>query len=331
MNDTSSDSSLAEGQPSGPGVETRDTLAEAARKTLRMHFLRMVAEESATIEGLEVEALHAMRVATRRMRAALRVFESYLDPAMVGPWIGELQRIGRRLGAVRDMDIFREKTEAYLLQTGAEAGSDLSPLMRAWDAAHTSARHALLDHLTSRRYRRFKRLFDAALTTKFPSVHPSASTVADLGEQLIRQRLGIVYSLGQLLSEPNPSLVLFHQLRIEVKSARYLLEFLQEVLGPEAMLAIADLRAIQDHLGNLQDAVVACSHIENVLTWGIWHAPRQPHTLWCRCPVDAGDVSTYLTYRRDEIEGLVATFPEQWQRLQTPDFAQALNRALRVR
>ena len=52
---------------------------EAARKTLLFHFERMLKHEPGTREGEDAEELHDMRVATRRMRAALRVFDGYID------------------------------------------------------------------------------------------------------------------------------------------------------------------------------------------------------------------------------------------------------------
>ncbi len=49
-------------------------MSEAGRKTFRFHFRRMVYNEPGTRLGEDIEAMHDMRVATRRMRAAFRVF-----------------------------------------------------------------------------------------------------------------------------------------------------------------------------------------------------------------------------------------------------------------
>ena len=57
-----------------PGVLASDNVAEAGRKVLRFHLARMIAREPGTREGSDPEELHGMRVATRRMRAAWRVF-----------------------------------------------------------------------------------------------------------------------------------------------------------------------------------------------------------------------------------------------------------------
>jgi adenylate cyclase class IV len=64
--------------PKSPGVLTDDHLAEAGRKVLRFHLARMMAREAGT-RGGDAEELHAMRVATRRQRAAWRVFGDAFD------------------------------------------------------------------------------------------------------------------------------------------------------------------------------------------------------------------------------------------------------------
>ena len=94
-----------------PGVRADDTMAEAADKILLFQLRRMIEHEPGTRKGEDIEELHDMRVATRRMRAALRLFEAFLDPEALRPFLKTLRRTGRTLGAVRDLDVFWEKTE----------------------------------------------------------------------------------------------------------------------------------------------------------------------------------------------------------------------------
>ena len=70
-----------------PGLQAGDTMAEAARKTLLYHLQKMMQHEPGTREGEDPEELHDMRVATRRMRAALRVFEDYLAMDRYKPFL----------------------------------------------------------------------------------------------------------------------------------------------------------------------------------------------------------------------------------------------------
>ena len=74
---------------------------------------------------------------------------------------------------------------------------------------------------------------------------------------------------GQLggLETPLPR---FHALRKACKGLRYTLEFFEDVLGPGARPLIKRVKGLQDHLGDLQDAVVTCGVLRDYLTWGTW-------------------------------------------------------------
>jgi len=71
-----------EAQPTLPtalGVTIDDSMAEAARKTMFFHLQRMIYHERGTRNGLDVEALHDMRVATRRLRRVWRSARLHAD------------------------------------------------------------------------------------------------------------------------------------------------------------------------------------------------------------------------------------------------------------
>ena len=114
--------------PRSPGIGADDTLAEAGRKVLRMHLARMLANEAGTRDGEDIEDLHRMRVATRRMRAAWLVFDGAYRPRIARRYVRELRGVARALGDVRDLDVLLKGLDAYsdsLPETGGEA---LEPL-----------------------------------------------------------------------------------------------------------------------------------------------------------------------------------------------------------
>ena len=95
-----------------PGVLAEDHLAEAGRKVLRFHLARMIAREAGTRTGKDAEDLHAMRVATRRQRAAWRVFGEAFDADRTNRYRRRLKAVAADLGAVRDLDVLIEAAEA---------------------------------------------------------------------------------------------------------------------------------------------------------------------------------------------------------------------------
>ena len=120
-----------------------------------------------------------------------------------------------------------------------------------------------------------------------------------------------------------------HQLRIAAKGLRYTLEYFQEVLGPEAKDAIKEIKGLQDHLGDLQDAVVASNLLRDFMTWGTWgHAQTKEGTPPPAEPIVAPGVAAYLAARQIELQRLVDTFPKAWKRIQSADFGQLVTTAL---
>ena len=123
--------------PKSPGVLADDHLAEAGRKVLRFHLARMVAREAGTREGVDAEELHAMRVATRRQRAAWRVFGDAFDPERTARHRRRLRLVAADLGAVRDLDVLIESIEAYQGRQPDDEAAALEPLVGRGASAAT--------------------------------------------------------------------------------------------------------------------------------------------------------------------------------------------------
>src|SRR5690606_18087206 len=95
------------------GSQQRDPdggAAEYAYAWLREQWAAFILHAPGTRVGEDIEALHQMRVSTRRLRATIRVFDAILPPAMEH-FRDELQWVGHELGAVRDLDVQIEGLE----------------------------------------------------------------------------------------------------------------------------------------------------------------------------------------------------------------------------
>jgi len=312
-----------------PGILPADSMVEAAAKTLRFHLARMLEHEAGTRLGEDPEELHVMRVSTRRMRMALRVFEEYLGRQAMRPVLKGLRRTGRTLGAVRDLDVFQEKTQHYLDTLPPERAGDLDGLLAACRAERERQRERLVDYLDGGRYRAFVECFEELLDG--PLEHLSARPPADPRPQRVAQVLpGVLYKdmavvwafEGQLggLETPLPR---FHALRKSCKGLRYTLEFFEDVLGPGARPLIKKVKGLQDHLGDLQDAVVTSGVLRDYLTWGTWR--HGGHDL--PGPIEvivAPGAAHYLAARQEEMERLILSFPDVWPTLAGSGFSREL-------
>ena len=312
-----------------PGILPADTMAEAAVKTLRFHLARMLEHEEGTALGEDPEELHVMRVSTRRMRMALRVFEEYLDGQALRPVLKGLRRTGRVLGAVRDLDVFQEKTQDYLDSLPPERAGDLDGLLAACRAERERQREHLVDYLAGGRYRafveRFAELLDGPLEALSapPSAEPRPQRVSQVLPGVLYKDMAIVWAFeGQLggLETPLPR---FHALRKGCKGLRYTLEFFEDVLGPGARPLIKTVKGLQDHLGDLQDAVVTSGVLRDYLTWGTWRHGGHELPGPIEVIVSPG-AAHYLAARQEEMERLILTFPEVWPTISGSGFSREL-------
>ena len=291
------------------GLQPDDLMAEAGRKVLHYHFERMLFHEPGVRLGEDIEHVHDMRVATRRMRSAFRLFAPFFDDKKVRPLVRGLRRTAQALGAVRDLDVFREKAQCFLAE---HPDLSLDPLFSTWQADYDAARQALLAELDSKRFARFVQRLHTFATT--PGM--GARTVAGDGVQAQQVR----YVAPRLIYEhyervrayetvlDNASLTTLHALRIEFKRLRYAVEFFAEVLGPEAALVIKEIKIMQDHLGDLNDTQVAAEVLEDFISQHRRDHSGIPQFL----REDISGVLAYADAKAAEQRHLLETFPQVW-------------------
>lgn len=311
-----------------PGVLPDDPLAEAGRKVLRYHFVQMLRHEAGTRAGEDIEDLHDMRVATRRMRAAFEVFEDAFTGRAMRTHLKGLRATGRTLGRVRDLDVFMEKAHHYLDSLPEEQRDGLRPLLHSWEQTREHAREAMVKYLDSHEYQAFKLRFDHFLNTPGAgarSVHAATpNLVREVTPGLIYTRYATVRAFDTILD--GASLEQFHALRIEFKKLRYTVEYFREVLGPQSGEVIEEIKALQDHLGDLNDANVATHLLRDFLAeWDVLQAGLPVGERQTPEPI-----LDYMAYRYAERQRLMLTFSETWTRFNSPEFRQNLALAVSV-
>jgi CHAD domain-containing protein len=313
-------------------------MSEAGRKTFRFHYRRMAYNEPGTRLGTDIEALHDMRVATRRMRAALRVFGRFYQPQVIAPLRKGLKRTGRALGRVRDLDVFRVKIHAYLAALPEAQRDSLDSLLSALEDRRHIDRQRMLAHLNSPKYAKFRVRIEEFVETEgmgslpmgLDNGEPRPYRLRHVAPLVIYERLASVRAYDEWISIPNPPLARLHALRIACKRLRYTLEYFREVLGPGTKGLIQEIVAVQDHLGDLQDAVVASEILNAYLEAGTWgQSPGQPRALPTAPERDWG-VEAYLAAKQVELEQLLDTFPSVWQQIKNTMFTQKIAKVVSV-
>jgi CHAD domain-containing protein len=313
-----------------PGIEADDSMAEAGRKILRFHFAHMINHEKGTRLGEDIEELHDMRVATRRMRAAFEVFKPFFRPKVIKKHLKGMRTTGRALGRVRDLDVFMEKAGHYLTALPEEERPGLEPLLTAWQQERATERDKMLAHLDSRGYQQFKQAFNDFTSIPGAGALPISKTdtrpdlVRHVVPVLIYTSLAAVRAYDSILS--NARIEQLHALRIEFKKLRYTLEFFREVLGTQSREVINDLKVLQDHLGDLNDANVACQILrEFIESWEERQILVPLHERQNPEPVVG-----YLAAKHAERHKLMVSFPQAWAHFNRQEFLENLALAVSV-
>ncbi len=273
--------------PDGGAIQLR-AMIEAQRRALLEH-------DPGTRLGDDPENLHQHRVAARRTRAFLRASRGYVDPEWARALADPLQELGRVTGPVRDLDVLAEhvRSELETLDPAERSGADL--LRARLDAERSSARRQLLDALDSDSYR--------ALLGRLrirPRLAPDVSSVPldRIARKAFRRLVRAVEKL-----DPAPDDAAVHRLRIKLKRARYAAE-LSGADGGRAERFLSRAKALQDLLGEHQDAVVAERRLRELALAGVSASEA----------FVAGRLAERQRVRRERV---AKRLPKAWKRLRS--------------
>jgi len=240
----------------GPIVPT-DPLAVAGRKAMWPHVARLQKHEAVMRDPAQADELRRYRVATRRLRAALRLFGPAFRQAEVAPISKGLSDIADAVGLVRDLDVRIAALRDWAATRSPESPALVQPLADAWRAERDDAMARLERRLASRRHARW-----------WPKLVEFVRNDDHSGE-IVRNRAGSqVWRAFEKVRALAPAIgtadaAALHRLRIEAKRLRYSLEFLGDVLGPDRAWLVERLVALQDHLGALNDATLTAAAVRS--------------------------------------------------------------------
>jgi CHAD domain-containing protein len=193
----------------------------------------------------DVDSIHDLRVASRRMRATVSLFEPFIGGKTVKYILKEFRRVTRELGRLRNID------EA-LIYFGAAAEA-LPALIGMLPAAREEEMKAVTDVLKSFPREGMDRMFRKAVAELTGVVDDEQTLSVYLSETSI-QRYQAVYDLLVPATIPE-NVDGRHALRIAIKKWRYLLETLGQVCQQDYSVTLAKLKDYQTLLGRLNDTV----------------------------------------------------------------------------
>lgn len=267
----------------------------------QMHALK--AYEPFAYEGLHPEGVHQMRVATRRLRAALKAFGNVLPKDNARALAAEAGWLCDVLGAVRDLDVHLEHLHGYRRMLPNDRGHSLDRYEQHLERSRLRARRCLIAVLDSNRFRRFQSSY-LALQDHARAIDAHTSpTIAEFAHGYVPKRLAVVRREGRKI-RPGARPEEYHRLRIRIKKLRYGLEILNGPYGAELARASKSLRRLQGHLGDHQDACVAEQELTHYRD-SYSESSREKRTF-----------DRLITRERDRAEKLRRRFRGDWARFE---------------
>jgi putative phosphoesterase len=223
------------------------------------HVTELRSHVRATRE-MDSEGVHQMRVASRRLRAALPIFSSCFKESQQGRWRDGVKGLTKALGEARDTDVQVEFLRSFLERAsdaerpGAQALLDLRERSRrdlqeqviGW--LDNIDDEGVLREMEELLTKRVKRLEAGKL-----DVRGRPSYAAGLAH--ISYRVGKVLELEASVKDPQ-AIEKHHQMRIAVKRLRYTAETFRPMFDDQLKEEIGALKEVQDLLGEMHDCDV---------------------------------------------------------------------------
>lgn len=271
------------------GRRGRASAGAAVQAHLAEQVAELVARDPHTRRDAP-DALHKMRVATRRLRSALATFRPLLDRAQTDPVRDELRWLAAVLGAARDAEVMHARLRSLVAAEPDELvlGRVLDRVDTFMTKRHREAHDAVLRELGGERYLRLLDTLDALASE--PPFRPDAERDAEkVLPRLVRQtwrRLDRTMAAAERAPRGPDKDELLHEVRKDAKRARYAAEAVVPVFGKPARRFAEGVAELQESLGDFQDGVVTRAVLrelgslghragENGFTFGRLHALEQ--------------------------------------------------------
>ena len=133
------------------GLDAAQPYALAAARIVEVRAAEVAEHAGGVLDTTDIERVHDMRVATRRLRAALEMFEPCFPRRLHRPALKEVKRLADALGERRDRDIAIAALEEFGGQVAAADRTGISSLVAELRREQVNANEALASQVTEER------------------------------------------------------------------------------------------------------------------------------------------------------------------------------------
>jgi CHAD domain-containing protein len=238
------------------GIKCNGAAPLGIKLVLETRFEEMYGFRQAALDWSDPEGVHSMRVASRRLRSAMRDFMPYLRQRGLTSVLKQTKAIAAALGEVRDQDVAIIALEKIQKQASAEVAAALQQLIDERKERRNESRDNLSSVLIAGEMKTAKTEFMTRIEKATAlSTSQTELSFAKMSAAVILDRLKELEKLSESLYQPF-EIESLHDMRIAAKRLRYALELFQQCWGRSLQTFAKNAARMQTALGEVHDCDV---------------------------------------------------------------------------
>lgn len=248
------------------GLDYGAAVGDGIQLILRSRFAEMRAYRDAALDWSDIEGVHDMRVASRRLRSALKDFMPYLPKRKLRRFTKNLKGVADALGVVRDQDVAITALAELAAKAPREVSAGIEQLADERRLKRDLARSELRQVIADDALGKLEGEFDSALEHRLKDSRKRKAKDDDrkalervscrhAGREVIAARLRELLDLSQSLYRPHKTKPL-HEMRIVAKRLRYAIELFAPCWAEPLASFAKEIAKLQTSLGELHDCDV---------------------------------------------------------------------------
>lgn len=240
------------------GLNCHESALEGVKLVLRSRMEEMCALREKALDWSDIAGVHDMRVASRRLRSALRDFLPLLPKRIPRK---RLKALAGALGAVRDEDVAIDALDKLRASAKRDVAAGIEQLIEERRSRRDRARAILKEAISAESLNKLKAKFITSLEEKTAKAKAGRAgkrvekSFRDAGREVILSRSNELCSMSVSLYQPF-EIEPLHRMRIAAKRLRYAIELFTQC-WPERIASFAEeIAKVQKSLGELHDCDV---------------------------------------------------------------------------
>lgn len=240
-------------------LESDMPLVQAVKLILQNLLEITKTNEKYLCEDIDTEFLHDFRVSVRRARSLLSQAKNVFSDITTRKGKSILAEIQKSTNELRDLDVYLLKQEEYENKLPGNVKKDIAPLFNYLRLKRKKVLSDVVEYIKSDIYKNNIAEWEKIVNNRYRGSKTAVNAerpVIDMAKESIYSRYEKILKKGKLLQK-EPVEAKLHDLRIDCKKLRYLLEFFSGLFPISEMTQlIKQLKKLQENLGTINDLFI---------------------------------------------------------------------------